>query len=542
MGSWVSRPSIPRCGMPFPAPRSGTGEWGARRPDGPDSSVDREGRTCRSWLRAPPRPTGSPVSRTRSSPRRSVARRANRSSAPPGLSPSGPDPPGQPARGHDPAPGRRRDPPARATRCEHLISWDDYDRFRKVPAGVDGRGRVLGRAHRQAADLGARAARQRRTRTGPSTSRPPWSTRSPSWASSTDGISQTEQYTSGAYREQILLRDAHRGDIDAILDQYRTQEGRSARQEASRARSRSTRPSCEARRGLRRGRRGRRQRGAGGYFPYKPYCGDCEQGPHHRHRLRRRDHRADATPAACGLRARPCGCSEFNRGKLVWKVDWPMRWAYEGVVFEPVRRRPLLARLVLRRSAGRSCGRSSAASSPSARCTRSSASAAWRRCRRRKGGVPTPADALEIMEAPLLRWLYARRRPNQSFKIAFDQEIQRLYDEWDTLERKVADGSGAARRTPPRTRAPSRTAAGELPRTPRPLPYRTLASVADITAGARRADAAHPERPRPGATRSRSLDEVRPRLDRPSAGSPPRSRPSSAPSCATSPTPSCWSR
>ena len=37
------------------------------------------------------------------------------------------------------------------------------------------------------------------------------------------------------------------------------------------------------------------------------------------------------------------------------------------------------------------------------------------------GGVPTPADALRIMEAPLLRWLYARRRPNQSFKVAFDQ-------------------------------------------------------------------------------------------------------------------------
>ena len=39
--------------------------------------------------------------------------------------------------------------------------------------------------------------------------------------------------------------------------------------------------------------------------------------------------------------------------------------------------------------------------------------------------MPTPADALEIMEAPLVRWLYARRKPNQSFKIAFDQEIQR---------------------------------------------------------------------------------------------------------------------
>ena len=36
-----------------------------------------------------------------------------------------------------------------------------------------------------------------------------------------------------------------------------------------------------------------------------------------------------------------CGHSEtvdldtFTEGKLVWKVDWPMRWAHEHVVFEP---------------------------------------------------------------------------------------------------------------------------------------------------------------------------------------------------------------
>ena len=73
--------------------------------------------------------------------------------------------------------------------------------------------------------------------------------------------------------------------------------------------------------------------------------------------------------------------------------------------------------------------------------------------------MPTPADALEIMEAPLLRWLYARRRPNQSFKIAFDQEIQRLYDEWDALERKVADGTAQPADAAAYTRA-ARTAAG----------------------------------------------------------------------------------
>ena len=65
--------------------------------------------------------------------------------------------------------------------------------------------------------------------------------------------------------------------------------------------------------------------------------------------------------------------------------------------------------------------------------------------------MPTPADALKIMEAPLLRWLYARRRPNQSFKIAFDQEIQRLYDEWDALAAQGRRRLGAARPTSPRT-------------------------------------------------------------------------------------------
>ena len=46
----------------------------------------------------------------------------------------------------------------------------------------------------------------------------------------------------------------------------------------------------------------------------------------------------------------------------------------------------------------------------------------------------------------MLRWLYARRKPQQSFTVAFDQEIYRLYDEWDALGRKVAQA-----RCPPPT-------------------------------------------------------------------------------------------
>ena len=127
--------------------------------------------------------------------------------------------------------------------------------------------------------------------------------------------------------------------------------------------------------------------------------------------------------------------------------------------------------------------------------------------------MPTPADALKIMEAPLLRWLYARRRPNQSFKIAFDQEIQRLYDEWDALDRKVADGAGAARRrrrvragdrhrrraSCRRPRARCRTARSPpSPTSPPGDEEQTLRILSEL-------DPANP---------LTSLDEARPRLDR----------------------------
>jgi lysyl-tRNA synthetase class 1 len=98
------------------------------------------------------------------------------------------------------------------------------------------------------------------------------------------------------------------------------------------------------------------------------------------------------------------------------------------------------------------------------------------------GGAPTPADALEILEAPLVRWLYARRRPEQSFTIAFNAEVGRTYDEWDALTPKIADGTAEPASVAAYGRA-SGTAEGPLPVTPRPLKFATLASVADITAG-----------------------------------------------------------
>jgi lysyl-tRNA synthetase class 1 len=326
---------------------------------------------------------------------------------------------------------------------EHILSWDDYDRFRRVPGGID---------PSWAEHIGK-----------PLTSVPaPPGSSSSSWAehfkaamiASLDelgvefrGISQTEMYTSGAYRAQILLAMRERARIDAILGRYRTKD---------------TPPDDDA-----------------SYYPYRPYCGEC--GKDNTTVVAYDDETTEMTyTCSCGF-SETVRLSEYDRGKLVWKVDWPMRWAYEGVHFEPSgvdHQSPgssfvVGGHLVTEIFTGwQPIGPMYAFVGISGMAKMSSS----------RGAVPTPADALEIMEAPLLRWLYARRRPNQSFKVAFDQEIHRLYDEWDALEKKLAAGTAPPADALARDRA-VRTATLELPRTPRPVPYRTLASIVDITTG-----------------------------------------------------------
>ncbi len=392
----------------------------------------------------------------------------------------------------------------RGHQVRHLISWDDYDRYRKVPKGIDGVDEEAWAEH-----IGK-----------PLTSVPaPKGSPHPNWAEhfkaamieslaqlgvEFDGISQTEQYTSGAYREQILHAMRHRNDIDAILDQYRTKKAPKKQQQKA-----VDEAELEAEEGSGAASEDDGSSGSAGYFPYKPYCGNCGKDLTTVTSYDDDTTELSYTCTACGF-AETVRLSEFNRGKLVWKVDWPMRWAYEGVIFEPSgvdHSSPGSSFQVGGQIVGIFGGKQ-----PIGPMYAFVGISGMAKMSSSRGGVPTPADALRIMEPQLLRWLYARRRPNQSFKIAFDQEIQRLYDEWDKLAAKVSDGSALPGDVAAYTRAVG-TAAGELPRTPRPLPYRTLASVADITAGhedqaLRILSELDPEQP------LASLDEVRPRYDR----------------------------
>jgi lysyl-tRNA synthetase class 1 len=117
------------------------------------------------------------------------------------------------------------------------------------------------------------------------------------------------------------------------------------------------------------------------------------------------------------------------------------------------------------------------------------------------------------MEAPLLRWLYSRKKPAQSITVSFGQELQRMYDEWDALTNKVAAGTAAPAEVAAYGRATRTVAAGPLRETPVRLPFGTLGSVYDVTTGQpeqllRVLRAVAPE------ADVDSLDALRPRLDR----------------------------
>ena len=366
---------------------------------------------------------------------------------------------------------RRRGVPVR-----HLHVWDDYDRFRKVPAGVDpSYAEHIGRPYVDVPD--------------PWGCHDSWSThfKQPvletfaALGAEVETISQAERYRAGVYRDEVLRAVRHRAEIDAVLAQHRTkrvdpapppdESGDHAAQEAE-AMAESVANDDEG--------AGNATAGVG-YFPFKPYCRDC--GRDTTTVTSYDDDTTDLsyTCAVCDYHG-TTNLARQDEGKLVWKADWPMRWAFEHVDFEPA-------------------GMDHATPGSSFTVGHELVESVWeyprpawfgygfvgfagmQKMSSSAGGAPTAADALQVLEPGILRWLYVRRQPKQTFDIDFGPEVVRLYDEWDALARKAADPARRDVQVLAYERAASTTSAGRLPSPEVVVPFRVLSSVADVTAG-----------------------------------------------------------
>ncbi len=332
----------------------------------------------------------------------------------------------------------------------HLHSWDDYDRLRKVPAGVDpGFERYIGMPLAEVpAPMGGAG----------------------SWAehfmdelrASLDvlGIRMTERrqselYPAGTYNASIRRAMDERLHVFDVLAGQQT-KGRHERNAEERRRD---------------------------YHPFKPYCTECRRDD-----TRVVAYRDDTVVWECrhghaGEMSLADG-AEIS-GKLVWKVDWPMRWAHERVAFEPAgedHHAPTASFTVGRALVGDLYGGRAPDTAVYSFVTLAGVGG---KMSSSVGGAPIPATALDVLEPAVLRWLYVRRRPRQSFQIDLSPKgVQRLYDEWDRLAAAVAAGEAAADEAAIH-RESTESSAGAVERTARPVSFRLLASVADLTQGDR---------------------------------------------------------
>ena len=277
-----------------------------------------------------------------------------------------------------------------------IYSWDDFDVFRKVPKGIPNAELLtthLGRSIVNVPD--------------------PWGQHD-SYAShhiaafegsltplgiAPEFIRQSTRYRSGAYAEGIQRALRGASEIRDILNRVREKTTANSRVEDD-------------------------------WLPLAGFCDECG-----RDKLRFRvtgEWTVHYTCDRCG-HAREVDLREGGNLKLPWRIDWPMRWAHEGVCFEPGGKDHSSAggsydtakdivRVVYGWSAPeyvgydfvRIKGRAGKISSSS-------------------GEVVTVADCLEIYEPEVLRWIFVSYRPNTEFQISFDVDVIALYESYDRL-------------------------------------------------------------------------------------------------------------
>ena len=286
-----------------------------------------------------------------------------------------------------------------------LFSWDEFDRLRKVPVNVDaiteGFEKYIGYPYVDVPN--------------------PFDTDEKTYAEHFEkefeksidkfGIKmeyrhQAEMYRSGKYKEHIITALDKRGEIFDILDSFRTQDATEGEREA--------------------------------YYPVSIYCDECKRDTT---KIVSYDDATKIAKYTC-----KCGCEgtfDFNKDtncKLAWKIDWPMRWMYEGVDFEPGGKDHAApggsydtSRVIAEKIFGIKAPMFKGYEFIGIKGTTGKMSGS-------SGLNLTPDTLLKIYQPEILLWLYARVEPSKAFDLCFDDGILRQYFEFDKMYDQVKSG------------------------------------------------------------------------------------------------------
>ena len=276
-----------------------------------------------------------------------------------------------------------------------LFSWDDFDRLRKVPSNVasvvSGFEENIGKPYTMCKDpFGChesygehfekefeQALKELRI--------------------DADIRYQTKNYTGFKYSSQIVNAIKNRKTAYDILMSFKTQDADEGEREQ--------------------------------YYPINVYCSKC-------HKDLTKVVSSTEDGEQIEYECKECGnhevvkVREYPFIKLVWKLDWPMRWVFEGVNFEPggidhaaASGSFVVASEVVKQIYG--------GKAPVFQGYGWLGIKGLGDMHSSSGMNLTPAQILKIYEPEMIRWLFAKYSPEDSFDFAFDDTIIRHYSEFD---------------------------------------------------------------------------------------------------------------
>lgn len=288
---------------------------------------------------------------------------------------------------------------SKGKKAKMIFSWDNFDRYRKVPVGVpESFAEYIGKPLSKIPDpFGNLASYAERFQA-------PFEEAMKKLGIDIEYKNQTEMYESGMYDEKIKLAMQERGKIADVLLSFMTEKAMTEKKIDPKVYKENFYPISIYSRFS--GKDSTKILKYDGDMTVTYYCAESKK------------------EETVNLR-------ETRVAKLNWKVDWPMRWQYENVNFEPGG------------SDHASPGGSYDVSSVLAKDLFGIEPPVFveymfvgirglgAKMSGSKGNAVSPLDLLDIYDADLLKWLYLRKDPNQTFELAFDSEIYRQYDEYD---------------------------------------------------------------------------------------------------------------
>ena len=279
-----------------------------------------------------------------------------------------------------------------------IYSWDDYDTFRKVPADMPGQDMLKAHLYQPIVDVPDPHG------TAPSYARHNELTLEDSAPSLGVGyveyVYQNEKYRAGDYNEFVIRAMDAREKIVSILQEFKTDEI------------------------------------GADWVPLLTYCSKCNRD---RVAFSNYDSANKTIDCECKL----CSHKETidlktsRRLKLPWRVDWPMRWAYEHVDYEPAGRDHESAGGS--RDTGNLICRDVYGAEPPLYSMYESirVKGQTKKMSSSAGNGFSLESVLAVYEPEIVRWFFASYRPEAMFDMAFDLDVLKNYEEFDRLERTV---------------------------------------------------------------------------------------------------------